>query len=123
VREVPMKNPKTRILAVLCILSLLALNVPYSQAACVNYGKIVYLYVVYVSATTAYAYIYVSPNVLLPTYYHYYYTNNASVIQAALTAAGSQIPVTIYGNAASCPTTGAYRYGGTITQILLYPSY
>src|SRR5437867_10156267 len=115
-----MKSSMTRILAVLCILSLMALNVPYSNAACNQYGKIVYLYVVYVSASSAYAYIYLAPNVLLPTYYHYYYTSNPVLIQTAVSAYGAGIPVGIYGNATSCPTVGSYRYGGTITQIILY---
>ena len=118
-----MKISKSKILAVMCILSLLALNVPYSQAVCTNYGQIVYLYVIYTSATTFNAYIYVSPNVLLPAYYSYYTTNNPGILAAALNAQAGGIPVSIYGNAASCPTVGSYRYGGSITQIVLYSKY
>ena len=117
-----MKNSK-RILAVMCILSIMALNAPLGHGACLQHGKVAYVAVTYLNPTSAYAYIYVAQQTAFPSYYTYYYTGNPSVIQAALSAQAGNLRVGINGNAEACATTGLTRPGGTITNIYVYSIY
>src|SRR6266542_595192 len=115
-----MKKLKSRILAALCILSIMALNAPFGNAVCNQSGKVVWVTITYVSATSAYAYIYLAQKTTFPINYNYYYTNNPTLIQAALSAQAGHLIVGINGNAAACADTGTTRYGGVATNLYVY---
>ena len=123
-----MKKSKSRILAVLCILSIMALNAPLGDATCLQFGKVVYVYIAApsISSTSSYAYIYITQQTTFPTlpsYNVYYYANNPAVIQAALSAQVGRLGVSINGDADLCPSSGSLRYGGIAKEINVYSQY
>ena len=70
---------------------------------------------------TPYAYVYGVPeHSVLPTTVYYFYTNDTSAIAQLFAAGQNHESIYITGNATSCPTTGSYRYGGTIQYIYDY---
>jgi hypothetical protein len=93
-----------------------------ANATCTSYGHVVYSYTYY-GATPPYGYFWVSNNTALPTYYFYFYTNNATALGQLKTAEATNEKVYVYGDAASCPTTGTSRYGGVVQYLYGYGLY
>ncbi len=58
-----------------------------------------------------------APGVVLPTSYLRYSTTNPVIIDNLNSAWVGHLTVRVIGNAASCPTTGIIRDGGTILTI------
>src|SRR6266699_5538593 len=61
-----------------------------------------------------YFYDFASPTVL-PTFYFRFQTNDPNMINRLNAAWVGHHTARVVGNAASCPTTGTVRFGGTIT--------
>jgi hypothetical protein len=56
-----------------------------------------------------------APATVLPTFYFRFTTTNSQIIDHLNSAWVGRFTVRVVGNAASCPTTGTIRNGGTIT--------
>jgi hypothetical protein len=90
----------------------------HSEAACDQLGKVVYAF-----TTGATCYVYINYNTALPTFYYYYTTSDPEIIAAVNAAQAGNLKVQIAGNAASCPASGTYRYGGVISVFYTYSLY
>jgi hypothetical protein len=58
-----------------------------------------------------------APPAVLPTFYFRFSTTNSQIIDHLNSAWVGNFTVRVVGNAASCPTTGTVRSGGTITVL------
>ncbi|OPX94790.1 MAG: hypothetical protein A4E58_02445 [Syntrophorhabdus sp. PtaB.Bin006] len=114
---------KTRgmLVGILVALSIVFMSFSSADATCAVTGKIMYVSSPVASGT---AYVYMTPSTTLPSYYYYYtipasyaYTAGQTALYGAM---AGNLTVTIYGNAASCPTSGSTRYGGVVTNVLSY---
>lgn len=90
-----------------------------ASATCQLTGK-----VMYTTQTQAGATVYLA-TAALPTYYFVFTSTTSTSGGAALidkinTAQMSGARVTVIGNAASCPTSGATRLGGTLSNVILW---
>lgn len=91
-----------------------------ADAACSYTGRVVYYWM-----GTSYGYAYVQPRAstyAIGGYYFRVYDNEkfADLLSDALTSGKT---VRVYGNAASCPTSGTWKYGGTTYRVYLYRGY
>lgn len=90
-----------------------------ADASCGIYGKVFYIY-----QTTSYAYIYVAPqSTALPSYAYYYYSADPELISTLASAMSANYTVYISGSVTTCPTSGAWRYGGTISYANVFRNY
>lgn len=58
-----------------------------------------------------------APATVLPTFYYRFQTSDPDMIDNLNAAWVGRLTVRVIGNAASCPTTGTIRFGGTISFI------
>ena len=103
-----MKKSKIIILVAFVVMALFT-AIGSAQASCGQYGYVVR--VLSYPGDTANNYIYIAPTALATSYY-YVRTADPKIASAAYAATTSRTRVLVYGNAASCPTTGTYRYMG-----------
>lgn len=92
------------------------------DAACGKHGKVVYMYVTNVHATT-YAYVYIAVKTTLPTYGYYFLTFNKEAIATLAAAQSTGKSVYMLGNRSTCVTSGTWRYGGVLTSFRIYTNY
>ena len=108
-------------LSVTAVAGLLGLGaVGQANAVCSVTGKVVRGY----SSTAEVAYYYIAPlNTGLIAYNWYFQVPAADPYNmhmlATANAGGHTVNVT--GNAATCPATGTYRYGGIVSYLNVYP--
>lgn len=72
---------------------------------------------------TTYGYIYTVPeHSVLPTYTNYFVTYNQNALSQAKLAMQNHQTYYLYGDSgtAACPTTGSYRYFGTLSYLYEY---
>jgi hypothetical protein len=104
------------VVAVLIAAALLVGQIGDANAACSAPGKIVY-----VSTTTTSTFIYVAPlSITTIPYVFVFPTTSVMLANTALSAMAAGNRVNAVGNAASCPTAGVTRSGGTLMQIAVY---
>jgi hypothetical protein len=65
-------------------------------------------------------YVYGRPNGY-DTYYYYGYTTNTNLAHLIYAATASGKRINVSANAASCPTTGSFRWFNVISYIFLSP--
>ena len=84
-----------------------------AEAFCLQSGNVQYIY----TDGSTYT-IYLAPNnTATPSFYYTYNTTNSKFVDVLASSMASDRQVYIYGNAASCPTVGIYRNGGSISNI------
>lgn len=67
-----------------------------------------------------YGYIYLRPaGALTNSYYYYMRTTSDKILSTAANAHTDSSRVNVYGDAASCPTTGTARYMGNATYVYI----
>jgi hypothetical protein len=104
------------VVAVLIAAALLVGHVGDANAACTFMGKIVY-----VSTTSTSNFIYIAPaSITTIPYVVVFSTTSTMLANTALNAFAAGSRVNAAGNAASCPTTGVTRSGGTLMQLGVY---
>jgi hypothetical protein len=68
-----------------------------------------------------YGYIYAIPeHTVLPSYLYYFYTTNQTALIQAKLAIQNHEPMYFWADIAACPTTGSYRYIGTLQGLYDY---
>lgn len=87
--------------------------------ASANCSQIVYATELFTNGTTTY--LYGEPFGAGNTYTYFGTTTNAVIADAAASAAANNKRVNITGNATTCPTTGTYRFVGTILYLYISP--
>jgi membrane protease YdiL (CAAX protease family) len=118
-----MKSKAIMFFVLICS-ALLFGSVNTSQAACGQYGKLIYTY-----QTPTFYTAYLAPMAALPTYYYIFYgspgasVGNGAMFSALSAAKAANEKVYVVGNAASCPTSGTYRYGGYVQYFYTYTLY
>lgn len=83
-----------------------------AHATCLTYGPVEQIYT---SGTTTYIYVSPSNALAVPSYVYYFGTTDHEL--AEVFANSLHKNVYISGDAATCPTTGTYRYGGVGSYI------
>jgi len=84
-----------------------------AQAACTLSGE-----VVRILEYPTYSLVYVKTAPLVP-FIFYFQVTNTELRAGARTAMVTGKDIVMYGNAASCPTTGDVRYGGVVISTLV----
>lgn len=110
----------SRFLLVLAFVGMMLASAGTADAVCALYGKIVEIVM---PAGGGNAVVYLATENATPVVYYVFTISNALHAQIdTLTAAmAANYTVYIYGNAASCPTTGTVRAAGAIVnQIYVY---
>jgi hypothetical protein len=68
-----------------------------------------------------YGYIHVVPeHSFFQSYDTYFYTNNQQALTQAKLAFQNHQSLSLIGDAASCPSTGSFRYGGALQNLYIY---
>jgi hypothetical protein len=109
---------KLLMIGVLVVVALVVAHVGDASAACTASGKIVYAY-----STSSGTYIYVGQGTTTISAVYYFFTNSILNQSLAAAAFGGGNWVSVTGTAASCPTTGTTRLGGTISSIRAYRNF
>lgn len=85
-----------------------------------GHSKITDVYTYNVNGST-YGYVYTVPeHQSLPSVNTYFVTYNQNALTQAMMAKQNNQSLYIYGDAGSCPSSGSYRYGGTINYLYNY---
>lgn len=84
-----------------------------AQATCLFSGEVQQVYTT--TGNSSYVYISAPGSFVLQPYVYYFRTSDAGLTSALNSSVHKTIQ--IVGDAASCPTTGAYRYGGIVSYI------
>lgn len=92
-----------------------------AQASCATgFVNVVGVYE-YASNGSPYGYVYAIPeHALFPSYAYYFYSPNATGLAQARIALQNHNTLYLTGDTSACPTTGTYRYGGTLTSTYAY---
>ena len=110
-------------LSVTAVAGLLGLGaVGQANAVCTVTGKVVRAY----STNADWAYYYIAPlNTGLIAYNWFFLVPAVDPynMQTLATANAGGHTVNVTGNAATCPATGTFRNGGTVTSLNVYPLY
>lgn len=109
---------KMVILAIVFAIMMAFAGADSADATCSQYGKVVYMF-----QTTTYAYVYIAARATLPSYGYYYYTNDPELISTLASAMSGNYTVHLTGSVYSCPTSGTWRYGGTLSYARIYRNY
>lgn len=117
-----MKTIKAKILfAILAIFGGSLLTAGVASATCSSGFVNVTAVYEYSINGTPYGYIYgVSEHTILPSFVYYYYTTNITALNQAKMALQNHESLYFYGDAATCPTSGSYRYGGVLQGLYDY---
>jgi len=108
------------VILTIAVIGLMICTVPSQSYALCDQGNVRVVEVdstPYNNANTNKVYVWVSSNAVLPTFYYYFATSNQMFINMLDAAHAGNLQVRVTGDAASCPTSGTQRYGGTIVAV------
>jgi len=116
-----MKNA-IRTVAALAFAGAALLSASAANASC-NSGwvKVIEVYQATNAVGTPYAYVYTAAeHTPLPTSSYYFYTADTTAITRFAGARQTNQTIYVNGSATTCPTSGAYLYGGTVQYVYDY---
>lgn len=107
----------SKILLAMAIVGILIASSTSAEAYCDQVGKVIYLSVLPSGNSVAY----ISPLTATPTFYYSYTFSSANhaYVSALGDAMASGQTVTLWGSAASCPTTGTVRAAGALQGVFI----
>ncbi len=117
-----MKTPARTFLATTAVALSFGLAAQQAAAACSVSGKITRTYS-YSAGANDYGFVYIFPEtsgVPSTIYYAYIGTDDDRAANAISAAHSANHTVTLNGNATACPTTGTYRYIGSLNYAYAY---
>lgn len=109
---------KLLVIALLVAAALVVTHVGDASAACSVSGK-----VLYTMTNAGLTYVYVGQGATTIAAVYMFTTNNVLIQSAAMAASAGGNWVNVVGSAATCPTAGTIRAGGTISTISNYRNY